>query len=968
MDENGRRAFLFAAPDAIIALVRSEGAVAADLDLRARVLRSGRSLEDWLPLLTADDFEALVRRIGALLVALDEMSPGPIDEPNWPSPMSDERREFTLRLLDLPTALGAFISARNPLPHRAGSSPLVWVDPDRAPVHKADFIGRTRGRRWSRYRAHLRDQMRWPSGDLHSLETDLDELVNAFPDPALGERSPRRLLVVGYTQSGKTANFLGLTARMADAGVRLIVVLSGRTKILRRQTQARIDRDLIGQDPSNRGLLGQEYEEGSRLLSRLAPLPPDWVDPEGWVRLSQVRYDKGIGLPGRKTTSDDDAYQRPMGGLASKDANRPMVVVLKKTGGDLEAFKAALSASPAALRRAPALIIDEEADDASLNYKAPKSGTGGWGRVSAREDRSAINGMIADLLDLLEAGVYVGYTATPFANCFADPDDGRGFYPHAIQVLQTPDGYFGATRVFDPLYDGPDTDVMPSAAHIRSILSDPDANYELEFAIDDFLLAGAVKLFRRYRARALGDERALQRLRHHTMMVHTETARDPQRQFRSTLRELLFNRAGRGLATMSPRESAIRLRARYEAEFEPLSTTVTAEPGRLPTGDMDRSWVPVWEELEPHVIAAIEILLDADRTNQAVLLVNSDDDRETPEYDADSSEAGRWCVLVGGHMLSRGFTVEGLTTVYFRRPASAMDTLLQLARWNGYRSYFEDLIRLYFGVAEAGRKLGPSRNLYQEFSDAAVKDARFRERLRRYAEEGTSPRLELPEFAAERGAMRPTAPGKMRGVIRRGGGPIEFGHHGTGIEATGASLQPILDGWSTTDFEVVPICRQCVEDGRQETLYIAEGAIPGRDVQRLVQSMLAARAAGPNDLDGRLLESHFDAAWRGILFGSARTLPTGSIGVGPLQVPVRLRATTQDDTLSSGSWNRWLRIEAGAKCDACSKTSSIEHRPLIVMVPHVLSRSADSPVLLGALIELPGRAAAGMTLVSGRSG
>ena len=77
--------------------------------------------------------------------------------------------------------------------------------------------------------------------------------------------------------------------------------------------------------------------------------------------------------------------------------------------------------------------------------------------IEGDADRSTVNRLISTILRKLEASVYVGYTATPFANCFADRDDPDGFFPHAIQVLQTPSGYFGANRVFDALYDGPPT-------------------------------------------------------------------------------------------------------------------------------------------------------------------------------------------------------------------------------------------------------------------------------------------------------------------------------------------------------------------------------------------------------------------------------------------------------------------------------------------------------------------------------
>ena len=42
-------------------------------------------------------------------------------------------------------------------------------------------------------------------------------------------------------------------------------------------------------------------------------------------------------------------------------------------------------------------------------------------------------------------------------------------------------------------------------------------------------------------------------------------------------------------------------------------------------------------------------------------------------------------IAVGGDVLSRGLTLDGLTTSYFYRRAGAFDTLMQMARWFGYR-------------------------------------------------------------------------------------------------------------------------------------------------------------------------------------------------------------------------------------------------------------------------------------------
>ena len=199
---------------------------------------------------------------------------------------------------------------------------------------------------------------------------------------------------------------------------------------------------------------------------------------------------------------------------------------------------------------------------------------------------------------------------------------------------------------------------MPSKAHLRKVESGLDVHDELDAALDDFLLAGSVKLFRLERARELGDDRAGQRLRHHTMMIHVEARRDGQRALQTETRRRLFDRPGRGIAIISPARTAARLRQRYLTDFHTTSDELLRSLGRLPTGALTPDWNPDWETLEPYVERAVERLVSLDRLGGVVLLVNSDEDRETPDYDRDlggdpdAARLGRWCVVVGGLMLS----------------------------------------------------------------------------------------------------------------------------------------------------------------------------------------------------------------------------------------------------------------------------------------------------------------------------
>ena len=70
---------------------------------------------------------------------------------------------------------------------------------------------------------------------------------------------------------------------------------------------------------------------------------------------------------------------------------------------------------------------------------------------------------------------------------------------------------------------------------------------------------------------------------------------------------------------------------------------------------------------------------------------------DAPDYEQylKENKVGLQTIVIGGDKLSRGVTFEGLSTTYFLRSSKMMDTLMQMGRWFGYRSGYDDLCRLY---------------------------------------------------------------------------------------------------------------------------------------------------------------------------------------------------------------------------------------------------------------------------------
>jgi len=112
-----------------------------------------------------------------------------------------------------------------------------------------------------------------------------------------------------------------------------------------------------------------------------------------------------------------------------------------------------------------------------------------------------------------------------------------------------------------------------------------------------------------------------------------------------------------------------------------------------------------------------------------ILVVNGD---AQVEARLDFDRKATWKIVVGGAMLSRGFTIEGLTISYFRRAPTAHDTLLQMGRWFGYRFGYQDLVRIYL-ASNASITKKQTVNLYEAFREIAISEEAFRNQLSIYS-------------------------------------------------------------------------------------------------------------------------------------------------------------------------------------------------------------------------------------------
>jgi hypothetical protein len=100
---------------------------------------------------------------------------------------------------------------------------------------------------WNRYHQLLM-RSGWSPRVASTLDRSMDDLLDLLGNPADTLPWKRRGLVVGDVQSGKTASYSALLCKAADAGYKMVILLTGMLENVRRQTQERMDAAFIGLD------------------------------------------------------------------------------------------------------------------------------------------------------------------------------------------------------------------------------------------------------------------------------------------------------------------------------------------------------------------------------------------------------------------------------------------------------------------------------------------------------------------------------------------------------------------------------------------------------------------------------------------------------------------------------------------------------------------------------------------------
>ncbi|GAB3309931.1 Z1 domain-containing protein [Luteimonas notoginsengisoli] len=422
--------------------------------------------------------------------------------------------------------------------------------------------------------------------EVDDIQRTAEEVAANWANPLSGGQEQTNGLIYGLVQSGKTGVLTATGAIGADEGYKTVIILTSDIDPLYEQTYAR----------------------------------------------AQEAF-PGIDILGKKDIKDLESFiQRIKGGTCA--------IVITKNGSHLrmliENFK------KSSLRGVSCLIIDDEADQASLNTKA------------RRDDgsRSAINELIEEIRSFFHKNTYLQVTATPQA-LFLQAEE-HSFRPKFTILSHPGADYVGGEDFFSdnsllvhefPLQDIASLTPGPQPAPSQTIPA------SLLRALDTFMIAATYK-------------RSSEPTQNCAFLCHVSTKTSDHNHIVSLLRKYKTDLTG----SLKSKDQKVvsRLRSAYD--------------------DLASTHPPLKQASFDNLLEAVEFF----SPGIAVKLVNG-------QTDEDVAVRSPYNLFVGGNKLGRGVTIKNLLVSYYgRNPRTPQaDTVLQHARMYGYRRRDIGLLRLF---------------------------------------------------------------------------------------------------------------------------------------------------------------------------------------------------------------------------------------------------------------------------------
>lgn len=602
-------------------------------------------------IVTSDIIKNSIQPVVAMLHAL------------YPGKSIDEDRLYR----DLLSIYNVYVANETQL--RDDRDHIVWL-PDRKSEITWGF--------WNRYRNYLEDIKSYPSIVISKLHGLTDNILGSLEDPKRQGEWDRRGMVVGYVQSGKTLNYTGLICKAADAGYKLIIVMAGMHNDLRSQTQLRLDEDFLGYDTR----LSRQYSNSNRK-----------------VGVGKLIEHGDLVIHSLTSSAEDGDYRtqvaRNVGFMLGGD---PVILVVKKNASVLKNLLRWIQSDgrvdpetgEIVRDNIPMLLIDDEADNASVDGKQAKRDENG--NILEDTDPTTINRLIRQLLKTFQKSSYVGYTATPFANIFIYPPDdsgnvnkyGEDLFPRSFIInLPAPTNYVGPVQVFGLDDDGElgldDHPGLPIVIEVSDYEPHIPDRHKKDYLVKSLppSLKKAIKVFVISCAARMARGHITD---HKSMLIHVTRFTAVQ----GLIKDFVLEEVTRlqNLLEFGSGNSANHIIDELKWIWDNDFISVTDNIQNMVDDPQITSLE--WEQVEDHLYdAAAKIQIKAINGSAKDVL----DYRDHPN--------GMSVIAIGGDKLSRGITLEGLSVSYYLRASKMYDTLMQMGRWFGYRPGYLDLCRLY---------------------------------------------------------------------------------------------------------------------------------------------------------------------------------------------------------------------------------------------------------------------------------
>ena len=511
-------------------------------------------------------------------------------------------------------------------------------------------------------------------------------------------------LVIGHVQSGKTANMEALMAMCADHGWNMFIVLSGTIENLRLQTLKRMEKDL--------------NQEGNLI----------------W---------RGVEHPSKKSTYGERTTDFHFG----KDAQSRYFTVCLKNASRLKKLIEWIHADKASHDQMKILIIDDEADQASISNTAVDERE----VRKAKKERKGINKLIVDLVNdqhhngteyskgKAQAINYVMYTATPYAN-FLNESSNESLYPKDfIWTLKSSDEYIGPNQIYGVSVpeqsDGldikrviPDSELDTiSQIYEHSAVKPPES---MKNAICWFICAVAVMRYWKY-------EKPI------SMLIHTSQ------------KQVCHDAVAEVVSSWINREREFSLMKKcqevyeYETKRIPKRVWLSQFTDNYGISSSEIRDYPSFEKIRENIAVLLDFAIQHIKMNEAGDLqyhsglhlvidncskngISNEDDYVRLAYPEPDSEnyptPAPAFIIIGGSTLSRGLTIEGLVSTFFLRASCQADTLMQMGRWFGYRKGYELMPRIWM-----------TQDTIEKFRFLSELEVELRDDLKRYMFDNVSP-------------------------------------------------------------------------------------------------------------------------------------------------------------------------------------------------------------------------------------